>query len=133
MGLDRGIGGNNTGSGSERHGSNTSSPASAYPHANTAPGRAVFGVPLEQALTVAQIANLPAIIFRCIEYLEAKKAAEEEGIYRLSGSSAVIKSLKDRFNHGELSYFLPKVVVSRAPVPSLFAVWTSLMGVQRVT
>jgi len=63
-------------------------------------GRAVFAVPLEQALTVAQIANLPAIVFRCIEYLEAKKADEEEGIYRLSGSNAVIKSLKDRFNAG---------------------------------
>jgi hypothetical protein len=63
-------------------------------------GRAVFAVPLEQALTIAQIANLPAIVFRCIEYLEAKKADEEEGIYRLSGSNAVIKSLKDRFNAG---------------------------------
>lgn len=27
-----------------------------------------------------------------------KKADQEEGIYRLSGSTAVIKSLKDRFN-----------------------------------
>jgi RalA-binding protein 1 len=65
------------------------------------PGRAVFGVPLESSLAIAKIANLPAIVFRCIEYLEAKKAADEEGIYRLSGSSAVIKALKDRFNHGE--------------------------------
>ncbi|KIK61548.1 hypothetical protein GYMLUDRAFT_198945 [Collybiopsis luxurians FD-317 M1] len=71
---------------------------------NTAPPsatfvpRAVFGVSLEESLDIAQIANLPAIVFRCIEYLEAKKADQEEGIYRLSGSSAVIKSLKDRFN-----------------------------------
>jgi len=42
--------------------------------------------------------NLPAIVFRSIQYLEAKKADQEEGIYRLSGSSAVIKNLKDRFN-----------------------------------
>ncbi|KAG8849298.1 hypothetical protein FRB91_010069, partial [Serendipita sp. 411] len=63
------------------------------------PGRPVFNVPLEQALMVAQIANLPAIVFRCVEYLEAKKAAQEEGIYRLNGSSMVIKALKDRFNH----------------------------------
>ena len=62
--------------------------------------RAVFAVPLEQSLAVCQIANLPAIVFRCIQYLEAKKADQEEGIYRLSGSSAVIKSLKDRFNAG---------------------------------
>lgn len=62
--------------------------------------RAVFGVPLEESLDVAQIAGLPAIVFRCIQYLENKKADQEEGIYRLSGSSAVIKALKDRFNMG---------------------------------
>ncbi|KAF5316509.1 hypothetical protein D9619_006169 [Psilocybe cf. subviscida] len=63
------------------------------------PPRAVFGVPLEDALEVAQICNLPAIVFRSIQYLEAKKADQEEGIYRLSGSSAVIKGLKDMFNN----------------------------------
>ncbi|KAG8753097.1 hypothetical protein FRC11_007720 [Ceratobasidium sp. 423] len=60
--------------------------------------RAVFGIALQDSLAIAQIANLPAIVFRCIEYLEAKRADQEEGIYRLSGSSAVIKSLKDKFN-----------------------------------
>ncbi|QRW02916.1 Rho GTPase-activating protein 21-B [Ceratobasidium sp. AG-Ba] len=71
-------------------------PASAHPSPPVT--RAVFGIPLQESLAIAQIANLPAIVFRCIEYLEAKKADQEEGIYRLSGSSAVIKSLKDRFN-----------------------------------
>ncbi|KAG6819972.1 hypothetical protein H0H93_006875 [Arthromyces matolae] len=66
--------------------------------------RAVFNVPLEESLDVAQIANLPAIVFRSIQYLEAKKAEQEEGIYRLSGSTAVIKSLKDRFNMGMQSH-----------------------------
>ena len=65
-------------------------------------GRAVFGVSLTQSLGVAEKANLPAVVFRCIEYLEAKKADQEEGIYRLSGSSAVIKNMRDRFNMGEL-------------------------------
>lgn len=60
--------------------------------------RAIFGVPLEESIEVAEIARLPAVVFRCIQYLEAKKADQEEGIYRLSGSSAVIKGLKDRFN-----------------------------------
>ncbi|KAF8557805.1 RhoGAP-domain-containing protein [Imleria badia] len=60
--------------------------------------RAVFGVPLDESLDVAEIARLPAVVFRCIQYLEAKEADQEEGIYRLSGSSAVIKGLKDRFN-----------------------------------
>ncbi|KAF8739012.1 RhoGAP protein, partial [Rhizoctonia solani] len=63
-----------------------------------AASRAVFGIPLQESLAISQIANLPAIVFRCIEYLEAKRADQEEGIYRLSGSSAVIKSLKDKFN-----------------------------------
>jgi RalA-binding protein 1 len=60
----------------------------------------VFGIPLEESLEVANIAGLPAIVFRCIEYLEKLKADQEEGIYRLSGSSAVIKNLKDKFNAG---------------------------------
>ena len=68
--------------------------------------RAVFGVPLEEALDVACIAHLPAIVFRSIQYLEAKKADQEEGIYRLSGSSAVVKSLKDKFNTGANFFFL---------------------------
>lgn len=62
--------------------------------------KAVFGVPLEESLDVASIASLPAIVFRAIQYLETKEAELEEGIYRLSGSSAVIKMLKDRFNMG---------------------------------
>jgi RalA-binding protein 1 len=74
--------------------------ASADKHPAYAP-RAVFGVNLDESLDVAEIANLPAVVFRCIQYLESKKADQEEGIYRLSGSSAVIKSLKDRFNAGE--------------------------------
>lgn len=63
--------------------------------------RAVFAVPLADSLDVAQICGLPAIVFRSIQYLEAKKADQEEGIYRLNGSSAVIKSLRDRFNAGK--------------------------------
>lgn len=68
----------------------------------TSAPRAVFGVTLEESLDVAQFGGLPAVIFRCIEFLEAKHAELEEGVYRLSGSSAVIKSLKDRFNAGAL-------------------------------
>lgn len=63
-----------------------------------APSKPVFGVPLNESIAVAQVAGLPAIVFRCIEYLEAKHADQEEGIYRLSGSSAVIKGLKEKFN-----------------------------------
>lgn len=66
----------------------------------TSAPRAVFGVSLEESLDIAEIARLPAVVFRCIQYLETKKAEQEEGVYRLSGSSAVIKGLKDRFNTG---------------------------------
>jgi RalA-binding protein 1 len=74
--------------------------AHAPANAPGSPPRAVFGVTIQDSLAVAQIANLPAIVFRCIQYLETKHAEQEEGIYRLSGSSAVIKALKDRFNAG---------------------------------
>ncbi|PBK99332.1 RhoGAP-domain-containing protein [Armillaria gallica] len=60
--------------------------------------RPVFGVTLEESLEVSSVAHLPSIVFRAIQYLEAKNAEQEEGIYRLSGSSAVIKNLKDMFN-----------------------------------
>jgi RalA-binding protein 1 len=63
--------------------------------------RPVFGVSLEDSNAVASIAGLPAIVFRCISYLEKRGAASEEGIFRLSGSSAVIKALKDRFDAGK--------------------------------
>ncbi|TPX68366.1 hypothetical protein SpCBS45565_g03134 [Spizellomyces sp. 'palustris'] len=65
------------------------------------PSRRVFGVPLEQAVAVSRVRDdmsLPAVVYRCIEYLDAKRANEEEGIYRLSGSSSVIQSLKQAFD-----------------------------------
>ena len=62
-----------------------------------------FGVPLAQAVEFCPPSGidvcLPAVVYRCLEYLEAKDAASEEGIFRLSGSSVVIKGLKDRFNN----------------------------------
>ncbi|TPX61093.1 hypothetical protein PhCBS80983_g01332 [Powellomyces hirtus] len=66
------------------------------------PSRRVFGVPLDQAVAVSRVRDdlpLPAVIYRCIEYLDAKKANEEEGIYRLSGSSSVIQGLKAAFDN----------------------------------
>lgn len=40
------------------------------------PGRRVFNVPLEQAVAVSKVKEgyeLPAVVYRCIEYLDAKK------------------------------------------------------------
>ncbi|KAL8773144.1 MAG: hypothetical protein Q9209_001820 [Squamulea sp. 1 TL-2023] len=65
--------------------------------------RLTFGVPLAEAVEFCPPKNidvcLPAVVYRCLEYLEAQDAASEEGIFRLSGSSVVIKALRDRFNH----------------------------------
>ena len=72
-------------------------------HYATGSTRAVFGVPLAEAVEFARPADvqteLPAVVYRCIEYLLAKNAVAEEGIFRLSGSNTVIKALKDRFNN----------------------------------
>ena len=65
--------------------------------------RPTFGVPLTEAVEFCPPKNvdvcLPAVVYRCLEYLEAQDAASEEGIFRLSGSSIVIKALRDRFNN----------------------------------
>lgn len=64
--------------------------------------RPVFGVPLVEAVEFSAPADvavlLPAVAYRCIEYLRARGATSEEGIFRLSGSNLVIKALRERFN-----------------------------------
>lgn len=79
------------------------------PEKTTMPGstpdngvRAVFAIPLaesiENARPVGVYTELPAVMYRCIEYLTYKNAIAEEGIFRLSGSNTIIKALRDRFN-----------------------------------
>lgn len=64
--------------------------------------RSIFGIPLMEAVEYTQPDGvnvaLPAVVFRCLEYLRTKRAINEEGIFRLSGSNIVIKGLRDRFN-----------------------------------
>ncbi|KAL9096205.1 MAG: hypothetical protein Q9165_001728 [Trypethelium subeluteriae] len=66
------------------------------------PVRPVFGAPLAQAVYYCAPdnfdVNLPAVVYRCLEYLTERNAASEEGIFRLSGSNLVIKGLRERFN-----------------------------------
>ncbi len=71
--------------------------------------RPVFGMPLAEAVECCapRLTDvcLPAVVYRCLEYLVAKGASKEEGIFRLSGSSLVIKGLRDRFNlEGDLDF-----------------------------
>ncbi|GAM36848.1 hypothetical protein TCE0_022r06263 [Talaromyces pinophilus] len=87
--------------------------------------RPVFGMPLAEAVqycgpTDVDV-NLPAVVYRCIEYLEAKKAASEEGIFRLSGSNLVIKALKERFNtEGDVDFLAGDHYYDVHAVASLF-------------
>ncbi|RKF82597.1 hypothetical protein GcC1_013009 [Golovinomyces cichoracearum] len=64
--------------------------------------KAIFGMPLDEAVKYSHpldvSVELPAVVYRCIEYLDAMHAFDEEGIFRLSGSSIVIKQLRERFN-----------------------------------
>ncbi|KAK5658848.1 hypothetical protein OQA88_1660 [Cercophora sp. LCS_1] len=70
---------------------------------NGGPVRQVFGASLAEAVRYNAPMDirvpLPAVVYRCIQYLEAKNAIYEEGIFRLSGSNLVIKQLKERFNN----------------------------------
>ncbi|OTA64775.1 RhoGAP-domain-containing protein, partial [Hypoxylon sp. EC38] len=66
------------------------------------PMRQVFGAPLAEAVRYNGPFDvnvpLPAVVYRCIQYLDLKNAIREEGIFRLSGSNVVIKQLRERFN-----------------------------------
>lgn len=66
------------------------------------PIRQAFGAPLAEAVRFCGPADtnvpLPAVVYRCIQYLDLKNAILEEGIFRLSGSNLVIKQLRERFN-----------------------------------
>lgn len=79
-------------------GSSTASTGNQFP----GPIRQVFGASLGEAVRynapVDVRVPLPAVVYRCIQYLEEKGAINEEGIFRLSGSNVVIKQLKERFN-----------------------------------
>lgn len=62
----------------------------------------IFGSNLEDCLRLSSHKyqghyDLPSIVYRCLEYLYKNRGIMEEGIFRLSGSSAVIKILQDRF------------------------------------
>ncbi|KAM7199325.1 hypothetical protein V8F33_004573 [Rhypophila sp. PSN 637] len=67
------------------------------------PVRQVFGASLAEAVRYCSPVDvdvpLPAVVYRCIQYLDAQGAIAEEGIFRLSGSNVVIKQLKERFNN----------------------------------
>ncbi|KAF7721500.1 hypothetical protein EC973_004549 [Apophysomyces ossiformis] len=89
--------------------------------------RQVFGVPLDEAVRVSRIREgyeLPAIVYRCIEYLNAKNAVMEEGLYRLSGRNVTMKSLKDRFNQeGDVDLLSSKEEYDVHVIAGLLKMW----------
>ncbi|QDS72797.1 hypothetical protein FKW77_006184 [Venturia effusa] len=83
--------------------SDTAQSAVTPPERTILQGRPIFGMPLAEAVECSQPVGidiyLPAVVYRCIEYLEAHSAINEEGIFRLSGSQNLIKALRERFNN----------------------------------
>lgn len=67
-----------------------------------------FGAPLRIAVqesglpadTTGTLSAVPAVVRRCVDYLEHTRGIEEEGIYRISGSSSAVKALYDCFSAG---------------------------------
>jgi RalA-binding protein 1 len=88
--------------------------------------RPVFGIPLAEAVQFCapqgvDVDYLPAVVYRCIEYLKAKGAESEEGIFRLSGSNIVVKALKERFNtEGDVDFLAGDQYYDVHAVASLF-------------
>ncbi|BFZ57840.1 hypothetical protein PYCC9005_004895 [Savitreella phatthalungensis] len=66
----------------------------------------VFGVPLATAAKNAPFDSAydcPAVVGRCIEYLESDGRLDEEGLYRVPGSGHLVGELRDAFNqHGDI-------------------------------
>lgn len=74
--------------------------------------RPVFGIPLAEAVEMAPPRDspvlLPAVVYRCLEFLRVREAVLEEGIFRMSGSNVVIKALRERFNtEGDVKLIAP--------------------------
>lgn len=90
--------------------------------------RPVFGMQLTEAVEYYSPTDvevyLPAVVYRCIEYLRVKGAANEEGLFRLSGSNIVIRSLKDRFNtEGDVDLLAEEEDYDVHAVASLFKMY----------
>ncbi|CCF59687.1 hypothetical protein KAFR_0H02780 [Kazachstania africana CBS 2517] len=79
-----------------------SSPVSKHP-LNSANEPAVFGTSLEICLKLSShtyqgVFEIPSVVYRCLEYLYKNMGIQEEGIFRLSGSSNLIKSVQEQFD-----------------------------------
>ncbi|KAG0243494.1 hypothetical protein BGW41_002034 [Actinomortierella wolfii] len=70
----------------------------------------IFGIPLAEAVKHSRISpstGVPAVVTRCIEYLDVM-GVEEVGLYRISGSSTTVAKMKALFDQGQDYDFLQK-------------------------
>ncbi|KAI9248135.1 hypothetical protein EDC94DRAFT_625220 [Helicostylum pulchrum] len=91
------------------------------------PAKQVFGVSLEEAVRISRVSEgyeLPAVVYRCIEYLDAMDAVLEEGLYRLSGSNSTMKALREKFNQeGDVNLMAAKDDYDVHVVAGLLKMW----------
>lgn len=91
------------------------------------PAKQVFGVSLEEAVRISRVSEgyeLPAVVYRCIEYLDAMDAVLEEGLYRLSGSNSTMKALREKFNQeGDVNLLAAKDDYDVHVVAGLLKMW----------
>ncbi len=91
------------------------------------PAKQVFGVTLEEAVRISRVSEgyeLPAVVYRCIEYLDAMDAVLEEGLYRLSGSNSTMKALREKFNQeGDVNLLAAKDDYDVHVVAGLLKMW----------
>ncbi|KAF9419686.1 hypothetical protein BGZ94_009338 [Podila epigama] len=69
----------------------------------TLPQTPIFGASLDDAIRSSHIPGapmVPAVLFRCAEFLEAK-GVHEVGLYRVPGSHASVQKLKKMFDSGK--------------------------------
>ncbi|CAR22686.1 GTPase-activating protein BEM3 [Lachancea thermotolerans CBS 6340] len=98
----------------------------------------VFGSELRSCVSISsQLYQgkyvIPSVVYRCLEYLYRNHGVEEEGIFRISGSSLLIKSLQEQFDKDrdiDLCNY-NKSVTSDDPNKSNFG--TGLVDVNTVT
>ncbi|KAG0324961.1 hypothetical protein BG004_003329 [Podila humilis] len=70
----------------------------------------IFGLPLQEAVRISRIApsvGVPAVVTRCIEYLDIM-GVEEVGLYRVPGSTSNVARLRTMFDQGLDYDFLQK-------------------------
>ncbi|KAG0213954.1 hypothetical protein BGX28_003132 [Mortierella sp. GBA30] len=67
------------------------------------PPSPIFGASIDDAVRMSHIQGtpmIPAVLFRCAEYLEVK-GVDEVGLYRVPGSHASVQKLKKMFDTGK--------------------------------